>query len=951
MLAIGEHFCGFRIDEMNDVQDVGGRLWRMTYEKNGAELLWLERQDDVKTFVIAFKTLPEDDTGVAHILEHSVLAGSEKYPVKSPFDEMRKSSVRVFMNAMTSHDATYYPFSTRNDADFLNLADVYLDAVFHPLVLKDPKAFLQEGWHYELDESNGDLSVNGVVFNEMKGVFALPERRAVRETVNALFPDTVYGKDSGGRPQEITGLTYERFKAFHRRFYHPSNARIFLDGSVNIADALMKLDAFLSAYEWQEVKAEIKLQPPVEIRKKIPYASAAVNNKSILSFGWSAGTMGEPSYVYAVDILATYLCGSNEAPLKKALLVQKLCKDVSMGCFDYQQIPLFLILKDTSIEKVETIRKVLRETLEFIYRNGVDRKRLLSLIDRDEFSVREMNSGRPKGLVFFSRVLRQWLYGKEPLAALKTTEIYKQLRMGVDNGFFERLIHEQFLTNEHRVELSFIPDPTLAMRQAAEEKTVMAVKKQKMSADELNEIFKTVTELQAYQNRNDSAAKLAKLPRISSQDLSPHGVPVNGTVATLNGVTHIVSQPTADGVFYFELYFPVNDLPTDDLVKLPLFARLYGKLKTSRHSAFELQTLIAATIGRMSFSTVSMKRGRYFKVSAAALEDKASTVLELMKEVLFETKFDDVDEIEKILRQKHISAEREILSDGRTLALRVAKRRLDERWAAADILHGEQQLRWLQNQKADNNLLYWCENMKHRLLKREGLIVSYTDNLSAELLDTMLAALGSEKREASCLVPLVAEHPSAFSFDGDTGFSAWVARLPKGMRVAGPMRVAARILSLEYLHREVREIGGAYGVFMHVAPSGVVECSSYRDPNPSESLKIMNRLGAALRAFVQSGADIDRFVVSTVASMEPYRPPAEKATLFADLFMDERAPEDEERLRCEVLATTTEQLLQFADILDAISPCALTCLVGGEKQVRGIDDKLIQPIVAYQSEN
>ena len=944
---VGSVFHGFHIDSAADVPDAGGRMWRMTYEKNGAELVWLDRADEVKTFVIAFKTLPEDDTGVAHILEHSVLAGSEKYPVKSPFDEMRKSSVCVFMNAMTSRDVTYYPFSTRNDADFLNLEDVYLDAVFHPLVLKDPRAFRQEGWHYELspDPDRSGLSVNGVVLNEMKGVFASPDRRAYREVTSVLYPDTVYGHDSGGRPEQIPELTYENFQAFHRRFYHPSNARVFLDGSVNIADVLEKLDAFFAPYDRQDVRAEIGLQAPAEICRRIPFASAAVENKAILAFAWSAGTMKDPWYSHAVDVLADYLCGSNEAPLKKALLEHRVCREVSMGCYDYRQIPLFLILKDTSEENFEAGRRVVYETLERICRDGIDRRRMLSLIDRDEFSEREMNSSRPKGLTSFSRVIRQWLYGGDPLTALDTAGIYQQLRSGAESGLFERIIRERILENQHRAEVGFIPDPALAERKAAEDKAVMEAKRRKFSPEELQTIAENVSELKAYQNRDDPAEDIARLPRIASRDLAPHGPPVAGSVKTSNGVTRIVSPPTAAGVFYLELHFPVNDLPPGDLVRLPLFARLPGKLGTSRHSALELQTLAAANIGRVSFSTVATKRGRYFKVSVAALAGKAASALELVEEMLFETRFDDAGEIEKILRQKQISAERDVAIDGRALALRAARRGLGERWSAADILYGEHQLRWLQDRKTDDALIRWCKNMPQRLLKRDGLVISHTDNLPEKLLDPLLAALDPGKREPAACIPVTADRPRAFLIDGDTGFSAWVARLPENMRTTGPMRVAARILSLGYLHREVREIGGAYGVFMRVTPNGLVECTSYRDPQPFESLEKMNSIGSALRSFVHSGADIDRFVVATVASMEPYRPPADAAVLFADLYMEERTPEDEERIRREVLSTTRADLLRFADLLDRISASAATCVVGGKRQVRSCDGGQIRPVI------
>ena len=947
MITVGVTLSGFHVDSVTKVPDVGGRMWRMTYEKNGAELVWLERDDEVKTFVIAFKTLPEDDTGVAHILEHSVLAGSEKYPVKSPFDEMRKSSVRVFMNAMTSRDATYYPFSTRNDADYLNLADVYLDAVFHPLTLKDPSAFRQEGWHYEWDKAKRELSVNGVVFNEMKGVFALPERRAYRELTSALYPDIVYGHDSGGRPEKIPELTYEKYCAFHRRFYHPSNARVFIDGKVPIKDVLAKLDSYLAGFDRLDVKADIPLQKPVDVKLCLPYESAKCENKTILVEGWSVGLVTDPAYCHALDVLAEYLCGSNESPLKKALLEKKLCRDVSMDRIDYHEMPLYIVLKDTSEDKIDECRKAIRETLQDICEKGFDKKRLNALINRDEFAERELNTSRPKGLTFFSRALRRWLYGGDPAAAMSLAAIYSKLRTGVANGMFESIVRERILGNKHHAEVVLFPDAGLEKRRMAEDKRRMAAVRDAMSDADLERLEEEVAKLKEYQQRKDSSEDIAKIPRLRSSELSQTGIPVSSEVQSANGVVRIKTKTTADGVFYLIMYFPMDGFTADELLRMPLFAELHGKLRTSRRSAFELQTEIAANVGRISFSTVSTERGRYFKVSVASLLERMDATFELLKEVLLDTRFEDGPEIEAVLRQKQLAEEREVSRDGRDIALRYAKRGIGERWMASDLLHGERQLRWLQGASADEPLVKWYADVASRLFRNDGMVVSYTDNLADGSVDELLSSFGRGtlgKQEIST----VPNDLRGFSIDGDTGFAAWVAKLPDGVTENGAMRVAAKILSLEYLRNEVREIGGAYGVMMRVTPSGLVECLSYRDPNPLRSLQKMRGLGGALRRFVESGVDIDRYIVTTIAAMEPYRSPADEASRAVELFVDGRDGADVERVRREVLATSREQLLEFAALLEKISAAATTCVVGGEKQVGGVCTGQIRPIMTLE---
>ena len=949
MITVGVTLFGFHVDSMTDVPDVGGRMWRMTYEKNGAELVWLERDDEVKTFVIAFKTLPEDDTGVAHILEHSVLAGSVKYPVKSPFGEMRKSSVRVFMNAMTSRDVTYYPFSTRNDVDYLNLADVYLDAVFHPLTLRDPSAFRQEGWHYEWNKDKRELSVNGVVYNEMKGVFVLPERRAYRELTSALYPDIVYGHDSGGRPEKIPELTYEKYCAFHRRFYHPSNARIFIDGKVQINDILAKLDSHLSGFDRLDIKADIPAQKPVDVELRIPYESAKCENKTLLVEGWSVGLATDPVYCHALDILTKYLCGSNEAPVKKALLEKKLCRDVSMDHIDYREIPLYIIVKDTSEDKLDECRKTLREALVDVCEKGFDKRRLNALINRDEFSERELNTTRPKGLIFFSRALRRWLYGGNPAAAMLLSDIYAKLRAGVDNGMFETILRERILANQHHAEIVMSPDAGLEKRRIAEDKARMDAVRDAMKEADLDQLAEEVAKLKAYQQRKDSPEDIAKIPRLKSSELSQSGIPLLGEVQKENGVVRIKAKTTADGVFYLSMYFPMDDFTAEDLLKMPLFARLLGKLRTSKRSALELQTEIAATIGRISYSTVSTERGRYFKVSVASLIDRKNATIELLKEVLFDTRFEDSSEIEAVLRQTQLTAECDVSSDGRALALCYAKRGIGERWMTSDLLHGERQLRWLQETSANAALMNWYATVATRLFRRRGLVISYTDNLSDESVNELLSSFDGgivEKRK----LPIVANDLSGFSIDGDTGFAAWVAKLPDGVMVTGAMHVAAKILSLEYLHREIREIGGAYGAMMRVPPDGLVECLSYRDPAPARSLQQMDGIGGALRNFVESGVDIDRYIVATIAAMEPYRSPADEASRVVELFVDGRDEADIERIRREVLATNKAQLLEFAALLEQISATAKTCVVGGDKQVGGSCAEQIQPIpICYSS--
>lgn len=938
MLEIGSDICGFRVEKCTGVPDVGGRLWHLTYEKNGAELIWLERRDDVKTFVIAFETLPEDDTGVAHILEHSVLAGSEKYPVKSPFDELRKSSLRVFMNAMTARDKTYYPFSTRNDQDFLNLAEVYLDAVFHPLAVRSPLAFQQEGWHYEIDPENGSLRYNGVVYNEMKGVFADPEQTACREILHYLYPETVYGNDSGGNPDAIPRLTFENFCAFYRKYYHPSNARIFLDGSVDLPAILGKLDACLRDFSRNPAIPPIPCQGPVSRSGTIPYASAECTRRTILADGWSAGTFGDSLHLAELDILTDYLTGSNEAPLKQALLSQGLCEDVKMWLYGYRQIPLFLLLRNTTDELAARCREVVRDTLAALAAEGLDHTRLLALIDKYEFDAREVDSAWPRGLVYFSMAISHWLYAGDPAAAFEIGGTCRKLREAVERGVFEELIRRDILDNAHHSGLTFSPDPCCGKdrdRRVAEE---LSRYRSGMSGSELAALKENISALKAYQNRVDTPEDKKKIPAVKVSDIPEEAPFPEHSIGVDGGVTIIETKPTCDGVAYISLDFPIDGLGEKELASVPLFALLHGKLATGKRDALALQTAISATLGRMTFSTAATERGNYLHVQLAVLSPKDLDALRLLREVIYETRFDDLPAVEKIYRQQLLASERGAVTRGQALALRYAAKGFSRRGASQDILHGYTQLRRLQSLSIDDSCLNTFREMAGRVFVRPGTVVSFTGNISADarkmLFDMLPPAEGamSVKREIALENGLY----EGLLLDSDTGFSGTAALLPDSCPFHGAMCVASRILSLEYLHKELREIGGAYGAAMSIAPGGIISCYTYRDPTPVASVLKIRKIGSALLDFLKSGPDLDRYITAAVAGIEPYLSPAAEAARPVELFLDKRTVADEELRRKQVLHTTPKELEGIALMLEARMAVSHSLAVGGAKQLREI---------------
>ncbi|MGN0847170.1 MAG: insulinase family protein, partial [Kiritimatiellia bacterium] len=522
-LKPGDVVSGFTVKGVTELPEVQGRLVRMCYEKNGADLAWLDRDDDNMTFAIGFRTFPYDDTGVAHIIEHSVLCGSEKYPVKEPFVDLLKSSFATFLNAWTSADSTMYPVCSRNRADFLNLIDVYMDSVLHPLSVRSPMAFQQEGWHYELDGVDGELKRNGVVYSEMKGAFANPERRLYHELHRLAYPETCYGYVSGGDPAAIPELTFEKYKAFYNRFYHPSNARIFLDGRVDLPAVLAKLDAFLAPYPRAAVDAEVAYQRPVSNAKTIEYeigADEKPEGKVLLGDCWVFGRFDEREKYLAMDVLTDALAGDNDAPLKKALLERGLCEDVRLGVGGGAQLEVSLVVKNVARENVAAVRRTVREVLAGLAAKGLDHARLAALLDRAEFHDREKDyGGFPRGLAFFSDAYDQWLYGGDPADAFRNASRFASLRGRLATGHFEDLLKSALLENPHHAELTMIPSPTLAAARQAAEKAELAKIKAGWTKEETEQVFAACRALERHQAAPDRPEDTAKLPLLSVKDI------------------------------------------------------------------------------------------------------------------------------------------------------------------------------------------------------------------------------------------------------------------------------------------------------------------------------------------------------------------------------------------------------------------------------------------------
>ena len=924
-LRVGETVEGFEVTSVADVPGAEGRMWRLTYAKNGAELVWFERNDLNRTFAIAFRTPPADDTGIPHILEHSVLCGSEKFPVKEPFVNLLKSSFSTFLNAYTAADYTCYPVSSRNERDFHNLTTVYLDAVFHPLCVKsDDWRWKQEGWHYEVRD--GQLVRNGVVYSEMKGRLGSVTSLAFSELERALFPDTAYGFNSGGDPQHIPELTFEKYRAFYEKYYHPSNARIFVDGQLEIRPFLALVGGYLADYPRRTIDSGVPRQKPVSVKKTVDYPSEKADGRLLLADGWVFGDWTDRLTPEGLELAVNALVGSNEAPVKKALLEAGICRDVFMGASMHEQGMFLVFYVDVDPARADECRRVARAEIEKALEKGFDVQGLSASLSRKEFKDRELDTDM-RGHHYMRQAFGAWIYGGDPVPRMDETSVNAELRAKLGTGWYEQTFRTCVLENPHRAELTFVPSKTLAAARQAEDTAALGKIRAAMSDEEFARVERLADELQRLQKEPDDPKDLAKLPRLEISDIPVEGWVPQRTVGEVDGVTVIRAKVPATGIVYLDFCFLLKGLSEAELLDAPLFADALGELPTARHSVSELKDEIRATLGAFSASAEPFVTGPRIKVCVSFLESKREAALALVKEILFETRFDDRDGLAKVRDQVCTYVERRIEREG--CPREMVRRGLSARHAAGELFDGLSQLRHLQDGKA-GDFAAWAR----KTFVRSRLTLGVTQGPDEAF---VREAIGICPAGAPCVPdPVVAvKNPAKPLAEGyllptPTGFTAMAAALPEGVAFHGSQLVAARIISLDWLWQKVRVEGGAYGGRMAVGSDGTVLFASWMNPQLAKSFDAFGAAGKFLNDFVSAGTSLVPYQISTLAGFEPCYAPRTEASLSLDLHFNGRTPEDLRRLRREILATTPADLKRFATVLEQLGPSYGRCAFGPE---------------------
>ena len=953
---------GFRVERVTEIRELAAQLVEMVHEKTQLKLVWLSREEENKTFAVTFETLPWNNTGVFHILEHSVLCGSDRYPVKEPFIELLKNSMNTFLNAMTFPDKTMYPVSSQNNQDFINLMRVYLDAVFHPAIYSKPEIFMQEGWHYEKDES-GNISYKGVVFNEMKGAMADAGEIMEAALNEALLPDTPYAYNSGGSPEAIPDLTYEQFVEAHRKFYSPSNGIIFLDGSID-PDQILGIinDEFLCDLPRGERVAPPAVQESVDGGvRTVKYEigpEEPIEQRMRMAWGRGLCTYDQREKILAMDILGEVLAGNNEAYLNKLILERNLAEDVAVRVYEGIAQPWVKVeVRNFCRDDADKIEEIIFGELERLAEEGIDRDRLEAIMANSEFLMEEHDFGTyPQGLFFGFMIMDSMLYGGAPELYLEKGTLYDDLRAKMKDGYFEKLIREVLLDNSHKCQIILEPSVTLGEERRAREADRIKEETGRWSAEDAAAVQDAQDRLTAWQNSEDRAEDLEKLPHLTLEDMDdkPEDIPTETRKA---GDVTVVRHPIETGdIRYVSMYFEIDEYDKEKLSQLSFLAELLGALRTEKHDSQELIVSQQKHLGRLDFDLLlyGMNNSKeissvQFTVTLSVLQHNMLPAAELITDILSGTVFDQEDRILDILKQCKQERRQSFIMGGNSAANRRVLAMAGKLGAAQEAITGFEYYQWLKDKLDNWNPQEMAATMAECLrgvIRTDNMTISVTAGKGfddTELIEAVTAGIGP--KAGSCGIQTQVRKclddvkPAGFRREGmiipaDISFAVRGGDLSlHNSGFSGKMQVAARIISLAHLWNAIRVQGGAYGAGMSANPSGLLTCYSYRDPSGASSLDTFLETGAFLREIASEDFDLTGFIIGAVSEASPLMTPRLKAQVGDAFYFKGTTYEYRCQVRRELLTVTREELIEMADAIEAALASGGFCIVGSEEQL------------------
>ena len=953
-----EELKSYEIKEHRFLKDINTDAYLLSHVKTGARVVLMPNDEENKVFYIGFRTPPKDSTGVAHIVEHTVLCGSDKYPIKDPFVELCKGSLNTFLNAMTYPDKTVYPVASCNDFDFKNLMDVYLDAVFHPNIYKEEKIFKQEGWHYDLEDEKDDLKFNGVVYSEMKGAFSDPDDIFERQIMNSVFPDSPYGVESGGDPQVIPELTYQDFLDFHSKYYHPSNSYIFIYGNCDMAERLDYIDKeYLSKYDKILIDSEIKTQKafdkPAEAVIEYPITENEDDkDKTYLNLTYCFKDYSDKELPIVLRTLEYAFSGNPAAPLRKALLDAGIGNEVyaSSDCSIKQNLFGFYA-KGANKEDKEKFLEIIYNELERCSKEGFDKKTLLAFLVREEFKYREADFGRiPKGLAYGLDLLDSWLYD-DSLAFyhIENLETYKFLKEAVETDYFENFIKENFLSNNHRVFCMGVPVKGLTVKKEKELADFLQAKKDSLSKEEIKEIIDETHALREYQESEDKKEDLEKIKLLKVSDIKKVTRKDKNELFELNGFKFLKQDIFTSGIAYLTLFFDVSNVPLETLRFIPVLANMLGRMDTENYSYGDISNEIKLRTGGMNMvfsnnrNIKNSKISSYFEINIKFLYENKEKVFELLKEIVTKTNFDDKAKVKEYLSELRSQGESVLVSAPHTVAVTRSASYFDKLFKLNDMSSGIDAVRFIkvldEDEDSVDKIIAAFKTLMPMIFRKENLFVNLTSAKDKQnILDDELIAF-SESLYTEEVVKEKSdvgfnEGNEGFVFPGQVQFVALSGEYgSKGLKYNGAFNVLRTILGYDYLWNNVRVKGGAYGCFANFSLTGICTIVSYRDPHLNNTLNIYRGLKDYLKNFDCTDRQMNQFIIGAISDIDMPQTASVEGKANCVYFMTGVEESVSQRIRNEILSCKKEDLQALCKYIEAAFEEEHLCVIGSENKI------------------
>ncbi len=956
-----EQLQAYTVIEKREIKDINSVSYLLKHNKTGARVALLSNDDENKVFYIGFRTPPKDSTGVAHIVEHTVLCGSDKFPVKDPFIELAKGSLNTFLNAMTYPDKTVYPVASCNDKDFQNLMDVYLDAVLHPNIYHEEKIFKQEGWHYEMEDAEDDLCINGVVYSEMKGAYSSPDDVLEREIMNSLYPHTSYAVESGGDPDVIPELTYEDFLAFHKKYYHPSNSYIYLYGDMDMSEKLQYIDEeYLSKYEALAVDSSLASEPAFSSMQTIEKEYSIMESESeqdntYLAYNVSLGEQPGPEFCNGFAALADVLCSMPGAPVKQALLDAGIGTDVSCVYDTGVKQPYFsVIAKNANAKQRDTFIRIIEDTFRKAAENGLDKKSLEASLNSSEFKYREADFGSyPKGLMYGLQMLESWLYDdSKPFTEVELLDIYRKLKKKVDTSYYEDMIEKRLLQNFHKSIVVVKPVKGLTGRKERDLAEKLAKKKADMSSEEIAKIVKETEELRLYQEEPSLKEDLERIPLLSRADLKKEAMPYVNEEKKVGDTILLYHDIYTNGIGYLRFMFDLRQVPEELFPYVGILKMMLGLVNTADHSYSDLYNEINLQTGGIAPVVNTYTDARDLESYRATFDLKVKVLYEnlpqafaLAEEILTRAEYTDGKRLYELVAEARSCKQASMMSAGHTLAAGRAMAYFSKPAMVLEHINGIPFYRLLEGLENDfeNRKEELAENLQkvvRCIFRAENLLVDYTAETEGllgiePLIEKLKSRLYTDPMEKPGYDPVPVKRNEGFMSAAQIQYVCRAGNfVRKGLPYHGALRVLRVLMGYDYLWTQVRVKGGAYGCMCNFGKSGESYFVSYRDPNLEKTIEVYEKAADHIAGFEADERTMTQYIIGALSELDMPLTPAAKGMYSLTGYMTHYEFAQVQKNRDELLAVDADTIRGLAPYIRAFIEDDYLCVVGNEEKIK-----------------